>query len=185
MKSRSEISSSGRPIDGPTTSDRGVESDWMTRPIHLSGASVVNRTAPAPIEQHDDRHTEVCSVRAAVDGRPPMMAGTASTGSANAVAIWSPVEAVSAAAASPPSNPALRSITTVNGVAEPGTMPAERVASQLGARDREPTVEAERDAVDLPQADRARDLEQEHQERERPVEMFEGAPRREDRDQAR
>ena len=50
------------------------------------------------------------------------MAGTASTGSANAVAIWSPVEAVSAAAASPPSNPALRSITTVNGVAEPGTM---------------------------------------------------------------
>jgi hypothetical protein len=49
------------------------------------------------------------------------MAGTASTGIANAVAIWSPVDAVSAAAASPPSNPALRS-TTVNGVAEPGTM---------------------------------------------------------------
>jgi hypothetical protein len=55
-------------------------------------------------------------------GAPPMIAGSASTGSASAVVICSPVEAVSAAAASPPSTPAFCSITTVNGVAEPGTI---------------------------------------------------------------
>jgi Tfp pilus assembly protein PilX len=69
------------------------------------------------------------------------MAGTARTGSARAVAIWSPVEAVRAAAASPPSNPALRSITTVDGVAEPGmTRPIAFPASCADATANQPST---------------------------------------------
>jgi hypothetical protein len=53
-------------------------------------------------------------------GAPPTIAGIANTGSASAVPICRIVDAVRAAAASPPSTPVRCSITTVNGVADPG-----------------------------------------------------------------
>src|SRR5215207_9634913 len=123
--------------------------------------------------------------RPRLTGAPPRIAGTASTGSASAVAIWSPVDAVSPAAATPPSIPALRSITTVNnGVAEP-RMIRPSVPRELPARDREPPLRPQGDPVEFPQADRARHLGHEHEDRERPVEMLQRGPRRENREQAR
>ena len=51
-----------------------------------------------------------------------MITGSASSGSAAVVPSCSPVEAVSAAVARPASNPALRSMSTANGVGAPGTI---------------------------------------------------------------
>src|SRR5262245_35268479 len=115
-------------------------------------------------------------------GAPPTIAGTARTGSARAVAIWSPVDAVSAAAATPPSIPALRSITTLNRARDD---PSQRISRELPTCDREPALGSQRDPVEFPQTDRARHLEQEHEDRESPVEMPQRGPRRQDREQAR
>jgi hypothetical protein len=116
-------------------------------------------------------------------GAPPMIAGSASTESAGAVVICGPVDAVSAAAASPPSTPAFCSITTERR-RRARDDPAKRIAGQLRARDRKRSLRGQRDPLELPQTERARHLEEEHEDREGPVQMLERTPRGEDRDQA-
>jgi hypothetical protein len=121
MKFRSEINSSGRPSTGRRRRTVTLTSDCTQRPTRSRGASVVNRTAPVPTSNTTTAPPRYAAIaRPRSTGAPPRMAGTARMGRARAVAIWRPVDGVSAAAASPPSTPALRSITTVNGVAEPG-----------------------------------------------------------------
>jgi hypothetical protein len=74
-------------------------------------------------------------------GVPPSIAGSASSGSAAVVASCRLVEAVNAAAASPVSTPARRSISTVNGVGAPGTKrPTALPASWAQATANQPLV---------------------------------------------
>ena len=80
---------------------------------------------------------------------PPMIAGSASSGSETVAASWRAVDAASAVAASPTSMPARRSIPTANALAvapPPGTIRPDRVPAQA-VRTRPGTSSSTRNAT--------------------------------------
>ena len=127
--------------------------------------------------------------RLLLTGAPPMIAGSASSGSGRLIASWRAVDAASAVAARPTSMPARRSIPTANALAvgrRRGRSARSRSRSTVRTR---PGTSCRRVrttlAVQLPERHVAGALGQQHQAGPRPVQVRERAPRREDRNEAR
>jgi hypothetical protein len=59
MKSRSESSLRDSPVMGRRRRTVAFSARWMVRPNHSRGASVLNRSAPAPDEQHEHSRAQV------------------------------------------------------------------------------------------------------------------------------
>ena len=108
----------GRPVIGPVPPEGLVEQPLDRATCELERHVARERRRSDGEEQDEHCDAEVRGRREAVaDGRAAEIAGSASTGSASVVAICSPVEAAKAAAASPVSTPARRSIVAEKAVA--------------------------------------------------------------------